>query len=530
MSKCVAYISARISFCINESQPELFGMSFNWKNFLFRIYLKIFFPPVFTASKSLYHQRNILKKVLRQLSLTHMGSDLKLSEIKSYKQFRSKIAVTEYGFYEPYIERIKAGEVKVMTAKPVKWFAKTAGTTGTKGKFIPITNEIMRQCHVRGSFFALSKVHEQNKKLHLLSHKNLLIPGGIYETLPAGIVIGDISGILARNIPAIYRRYYAPGIDVQTFANWQEKISKTIIQISKEDIATISGVPTWILSVLQKMKERFHFEELKDLWPNLQVYFHGGVNFEPYRKQFEELVGKKDFVFYEIYNATEGFFGIQENLQSNDLLLLTDNSIFYEFIPLEKYYAGERHALELSEVMVGVPYVLLITAPNGLIRYLIGDVITFTGLDPFTFKITGRTQEYINAFGEDLLLSNVQNALIATNKAFNCTVSDYTVAPYYINIVEKGRIQFAIEFSQPPAEMKIYAEELDTNLQAENSNYMQKRNGGLALSSLEVISLPKGTFYQWLSSKNKLGGQNKVPRLVNGRGVIEEILEIKSSA
>jgi hypothetical protein len=503
-------------------------MSFNWKNFVFRLYLKNFFSPDFTAEKSIRHQRKTFNRILRQVSRTALGKDLALKEIKSYSDFRNKVPVTQYDFYEPYVEKIKSGEHRVMTDKPVRWFAKTAGTTSGKSKLVPITLQIMEQCHVRGSFFALSKIHQQDKGIHLLSHKNLLIPGGMYETLPSGIMIGDISALLSKNIPRIYRRYYVPGIEVQTYPKWEEKINRTVAQIKNEDVGTISGVPTWHLATLNKLKDETRFEKLTDLWRNLQVFFHGGVSFEPYRKQFEELVGKKDFAFYEIYNATEGFFGIQENLKSNNLLLLTDNYIFYEFIPLSKFYAGEKAAVGLDEVKTGVPYVLLITAPNGLLRYVIGDVITFASLDPFTFKITGRTQEYINAFGEDLLLSNVQNALMKTNQEFGCTIRDYTVAPYYINIEEKGRIQFAIEFSKPPVDVKSYEAVLDKNLKEENSNYQQKRNNNLALSQLEVIELPQDTFYKWLASKNKLGGQNKVPRLVNGRNVIEEILEIKS--
>lgn len=505
-------------------------MAFSWKNSIFRIYLKLAFPPDFTREKSLLHQQKIFKKILGQLSNTELGKDLKISKINSYIDFRNKVSATQYDFYESYIERIKAREQNVMTDQPVKWFAKTAGTTSGKSKLVPITTQIMKQCHVRGSFFALSKVHEQDENIRLLSHKNLLIPGGVYETLDSGITIGDISGILSVNIPFIYRRYYTPGIHVQTFSKWDEKISKAVKEIIHEDVGTMSGVPTWILSVLQKMKNEFPFEKLADVWKNLQVYYHGGVSFEPYRKQFEELIGKNNFHFFEVYNATEGFFGIQENLKSNNLLLLTDNYIFYEFIPIEKYSAGERNAFELSEVKAGIPYVMLITAPNGLVRYVIGDVVTFQSLNPFTFKITGRTQEYINAFGEDLLLSNVQNALMKTNQTLDCTVSDYTVAPLYISIEKKGRMQFAIEFSKLPDDISAYQKLLDENLQAENSNYKQKRTNNLALDSLEVITLPEGTFYKWLSSKNKLGGQNKVPRLVNGRTVIEEILVIKSSA
>ncbi|HLP52080.1 MAG TPA: GH3 auxin-responsive promoter family protein [Chitinophagales bacterium] len=504
----------------------MFTSGFNIKNFLFRLYLRKVYSPDFTAAKSIRHQQKIFENIINRLGNTELGKDLKFAQIKSYNDFRNSVPVTQYDFYEGYVEKIKAGKENIMTDRPVRYFAKTAGTTSGKSKLVPITKEIMRQNHVRGSFFALSKIHQLDKSIQLLSHKNLLIPGGIYETLPNGILIADISAVLSRNIPAIYRRYYTPGLQTQTLGKWEEKINRTVHEIKNEDVGTFSGVPTWYLATLNKLKDETGFNKLTDLWKNLQVFFHGGVSFEPYRKQFEELVGKKDFVFFEIYNATEGFIAIQETLHTNDLLLLTDNLLFFEFIPLDKYYAGERNALQLSEVKSGVPYVLLLTAPNGLIRYLIGDVITFTKTDPFTFKITGRTQEYINAFGEDLLLANVQNALMNTNKQLNASIRDYTVAPFYINIEQKGRIQFAVEFSQTPVDLKLYAQTLDENLKKENSNYLQKRTNDLALSCLEVIALPEGTFYKWLSSKNKLGGQNKVPRLVNGRGVMEEILKI----
>jgi hypothetical protein len=502
-------------------------MSFNWKNFFFRLYLKNAFPPNFTAEKSIHHQQQIFEKIIRQLTHTDLGADLNFSCIKSYSDFAKSVPVTQYDFYEKYIDRIKAGKQNVMTDKPVKWFAQTAGTTSGKSKLVPITKQIMRKCHVRGSFFALSKIHQQDERIHLLSHQNLLIPGGIYQTLPSGIGVADISAILCSNVPPVYRSYYVPGIKVQTMPKWEDKITGTLAEIKTADVGTISGVPTWHLALLQRLKEETKFEKLTDLWENLQVFFHGGVSFEPYRKQFEELIGKKDFVFYEVYNATEGFFGIQESLNSNNMLLLTNNYIFYEFIPLDKFYTGDRTALPLNQVQTGVPYVMLITAPNGLLRYIIGDVITFASVNPFTFKITGRTQEYINAFGEDLLLSNVQNALLKTNALFDSEIRDYTVAPYYISIEEKGRIQFAIEFSVEPANVKLYEAELDKNLQQENSNYRQKRYNDLALTHCEVIILPRGTFYKWLSGKNKLGGQNKVPRLVNGRNLIEEILAVK---
>lgn len=499
-------------------------MVFDWKNFLFRIYLKIAFPPDFTQDKSLRHQQKVFREIMKVISKTQLATELKLHRASTYLDFRNATPVTDYSFYEAYIEVIKSGKQNVMTSKPVKWFAKTAGTTSGKSKLVPITLQTMRQCHVRGSFFALSKIHQLNKKLNLLGHKNLLIPGGIYETLPSKIIVGDISAILVRNVPVIYRPFYAPSINVQTHPHWEEKIESAVNEIAYEDIGTISGVPTWLLSVFQKMKEKIPFEKLTDVWQNLQVYFHGGVSFEPYRKQFGELIGKKDFVFYEVYNATEGFFGIQENLGSNNLLLLTDNFVFYEFVTLDDLQSGNENIIELGDVKLGVPYALLITTPNGLLRYLIGDVITFQSLNPYTFKITGRTQEYINAFGEDLLLGNVENALMKTNQEFNLEVRDYTVAPVYISIEQKGKIQFAIEFLKQPENISAYEKLLDENLQFENSNYKQKRTSNLALLACEVISLPKGTFYKWLSSKNKLGGQNKIPRLVNGRVIMDELL------
>ncbi|MDB5283755.1 MAG: auxin-responsive promoter family protein, partial [Bacteroidota bacterium] len=241
-------------------------------------------------------------------------------------------------------------------------------------------------------------------------------------------------------------------------------------------------------------------------------------------KQFKELLDRDDFIFYEIYNATEGFFGIQGDMKGGDLLLLTDNGIFFEFIPFSEFSAGKLVPIPLQEVKQATPYVLIITTPNGLLRYIIGDVITFTSLDPFKFRITGRTQEYINAFGEDLLLSNVENALMKTNAKFDCSIKEYTVAPFYISINEKGRMQFLIEFRKPPGDKEEYALELDAQLQKENSNYAQKRNNDLALNPLEIIPAKPGLFYAWMASKGKMGGQNKIPRLVNSRKVIEEIL------
>ncbi len=503
-------------------------MANNLKNRVFRFYLKNFFPPEFSAAQSIAEQKKVFTKLISELSTTEIGRDLQLREVKSYQDFE-RIPVTQYSFYEPYIEKIKAGKSKVMTTGEVKYFGKTAGTTSGKSKLIPITSYIIDNMHVRGTFFSLSRLHYLDDGIDILTHKNFALPGGVYETLsPSGIVVADISAIMLRNVPLAFRTIYVPGVKLITHPSWDYKLNKIAEEVSRADIGTISGIPTWHLAVLAKIRDEIHFSKLTGLWKNLRIFFHGGVSFEPYRKQFNDLFGRDDVIFYEVYNATEGFFGIQANMQGGDLLLLTDNGVFYEFVPFSQYGSENAKPIPLAEVKAEVAYVLLVTTHNGLLRYVIGDVITFTSTDPFKFRITGRTQEYINAFGEDLLLSNVEQALMKTNAKFDCAIKEYTVAPLYINIESKGRMQFLIEFIKAPENMEQYATELDSQLQNENSNYKQKRNHDLALSSLEVIVAKEGLFYEWMASRGKMGGQHKIPRLVNGRGVMEEMLGLNT--
>ena len=289
--------------------------------------------------------------------------------------------------------------------------------------------------------------------------------GGIYERdMPSGIRIADISAIMMMNVPVPFRTIYAPSVALSTHPSWEYKVEKIAQLIGEADVGSISGIPTWHLAVLNKIRERQPFEKLTDLWKNVRIFFHGGVNFEPYRQHFKELSGRDDFIFYEFYNATEGFFGIQATPEGGDLLLLTDTGVFYEFIPFNEYQQENAKAISLEEVKSGVPHVLLISTLDGLLRYVIGDVITFSSIDPFKFRIVGRTQEYINAFGEDLLLSHVDRAMSATNKKFNSRVREFTVAPLYIHLGSKGRMQFVMEFDKPPADLQAYALELDEQL------------------------------------------------------------------
>ena len=499
-------------------------MAHDLKNSLFRFYLKQFFPSGFSTELSLKTQRRIFKNILSGVSGTLLGRDLKLSAVNSYEDFAKSVPLTDYGFYETYVDKIKAGQQHVMTRHKVIYFGKSAGTSG-KNKLIPVTRQYTRHCHVRGTFFGLSRIHSFSPDVDVLSHKNFVMTGGVYETLaPSEITVADISAIMMRNVPLPFRTIYVPRNALVTHSSWEHKLNTVPGEVKNADIGSIIGIPTWHLTVLNKIRDEIPFEHLCDLWKNLRYFFHGGVNFEPYRNYFKELFGRNDFMFYEIYNATEGYFGVQAYPDGGDLLLLTDVSVFYEFIAFSNYGSTDARAIPLQQVKTGIPYALVITTMDGLLRYVIGDVITFTGIDPFTFRVTGRTQEYINAFGEDLLLSNVVDAFSQTNQKFGCAIRDYTVAPQYIELSTKGRIQFLIEFIKPPSDLKTYSLELDEALKLQNSNYAQKRNNDLALNPLEVIPAAEGAFYKWMEQKGKLGGQNKIPRLVNNRSVIEEIL------
>jgi hypothetical protein len=434
----------------------------DFKNILFRFYLRQCFPSNFSAARSAQTQNRIFHKLISLVSKTQLGRDLQLNQIKNYAQYRQTIPVTQYDFYLKYIDKIKAGETKVMTTDKVLYFGKTAGTTGGASKLIPVTASFIRKSHVSGTFFGLSRLHGFDKSIDILSHKNFVIAGGVYERVEnSDIQMADISAIMMRHIPLPFRTIYVPDNALITHASWQHKLALIPQAVKDADVGSMIGIPTWHLTVLNKLKEEIHFKKLTDIWKNLRFFFHGGVNFEPYRKHFKELVGREDFIFYEIYNATEGFFGAQAYREGGDLLLLTDTAVFYEFIAFSDYSSGKMNAVNLTEVQTGIPYVLLISTINGLVRYIIGDVITFTNPDPFTFRITGRTQEYINAFGEDLLLSHVLNALMKTNEKAGSSIREYTVAPQYIYLDTKGRIQFLIEFTDRPDNIGAYALELD---------------------------------------------------------------------
>jgi len=471
-------------------------------------------------------QRILLLKLLQNAQSTEIGKKYKFHRIKSYSDFQSQVPVVQYEDLKPMIERMMYGEKDVLWPGRVKWFSKSSGTTSDRSKFIPVSRDNLFKNHIKGSWDTLSILYNNVPDLGIFKAKSLIMGGSISRFSPnPSTKFGDISAIMIHHMPGIGRPFYTPDFDTAILPDWEEKIERTAKRILQEDIVMFGGVPTWNVVLFKRVLEMTGAANLLEIWPMLRVYVHGGVGFEPYKHYFKELIPREDFLYMEVYNASEGYFAISGKPGDDDLLLLPDNGIFYEFIPLSDFQKGDMNALSLEEVEAGANYVLLVSSNAGLWRYIIGDTVRFTSLRPYKIQITGRTQQFVNAFGEEVMVSNTDKALATTCAAHNTIVKDYTVAPLYIATNSKGGHEWVIEFEKEPNDLSIFAADLDKALQAVNSDYEAKRTLDLALSPLRIIPAPAGTFEDWLKSKGKLGGQTKVPRLSNNRKVLEEILE-----
>lgn len=476
-------------------------------------------------------QQQQLTQLLKENADTAIGKKYAFSTLPNPSSFAESVPIHTYDDLWPYIQRIINNEPKVLTHQKVTWLSKTAGTTSGQSKFTPITRQTLRQTHFKAVWYTLATIYAHQPDMKIFAQRNLLIGGGMYGNYPGKeIQVGDISGIVIRHIPYPLRPFYYPDVYTATLPDYEEKIRKTAkIAARQKNITMLGGTPTWNLSLYRLILDETGAQNLLELWPGLQVYVHGGVHFGPYRKQFEQLIPKPDFLYHEVYNASEGYFAIQDRRERNDLLLLLNNGTYYEFIrPSDYHNARFDQAIPLEQVEEGIPYALLITTNSGLYRYLLGDVITFTHRHPFRIKVTGRIQEYINAFGEDLQLEQAERALINTCRELGASVKDYTIAPKYIRLEEKGYHQWLIEFVKPPSDITVFEQLLDKNLKYENSNYDQKRSNDFAIQQLEVVSLPNGHFQQWLKEEGRLGGQAKIPKLVNNRKFADSILELLS--
>jgi hypothetical protein len=468
-------------------------------------------------------QEELMMNLLRSAEDTVIGQKYDFGSIKSYQAFSERIPVSSYEDLEPMIELTRKGAQNVFWNTPIKWFAKSSGTTNAKSKFIPVSNEALEGCHYKGSKDLLCMYLNNNENSEMFLGKSLRLGGSsqIYEN--NNTYFGDLSAILIENMPIWAAFSSTPSNKISLMSEWETKLTAIINETKTENVTSFAGVPSWMLVLLNRILTETGKESLSDLWPNLEVYFHGGVSFEPYREQYQKILPQQHFKYYEIYNASEGFFAIQDLNYSNDLLLMLDYGIFYEFIPMDTFGTLNQKVIRLADVELYKNYAVVITTNAGLWRYLIGDTVRFTSLDPYRIRVSGRTKHYINVFGEELMVENTDMALAKTCSIFNCEVTDYTVAPVFMKDKEKGAHEWMIEFKKHPEDMALFQKSLDENLQSLNSDYEAKRYHNMTLNPLKVNVARGNLFYDWLKENNKLGGQHKIPRLSNERDYLEQL-------
>ncbi|MCB9245282.1 MAG: GH3 auxin-responsive promoter family protein [Flavobacteriales bacterium] len=461
---------------------------------------------------------------------TEYGQTFGFDAVRSREHFRTEIPITDYETLKPYIDRTMHGEQNIIWPSEIKWFAKSSGTTSDKSKFIPVSFEALEDCQFKGGRDILTIYCHNNPETKVFDGKGLLI-GGSHEInkYARNSYWGDLSAVMMNNLPFWVNLLRTPGPDIALMSDWEQKMDRMVEATRSQDVRSISGVPTWTLLLIRRLVEENDLDSILDIWPQIELYMHGGVSFTPYRDQFQTLIPSNSMHYLETYNASEGFFGIQDSLVSGgDMLLMMDYGIYYEFLPLDQVGLSEPQTVLLEEVEIGVPYALIISTNAGLWRYNIGDTIEFTSCRPYRFKITGRTKLFINAFGEELMIENAEKAIEVACQVTESSIRDYTAGPIYFGEQDGGGHEWLIEFERPPSDLEQFRNALDDMLKKVNSDYEAKRAGDMALRPPEIRICREGTFYDWLKVKGKLGGQHKVPRLSNDRKLIEEIFELQN--
>ena len=469
-------------------------------------------------------QLGVLARLLADAAGTQWAAAHRYAPGMDYDRFAERTPISTYDDFKDDIDRMRRGEADVLCKGRVKWYAKSSGTTNDKSKFIPVSARYLRDTHYAGGTDAVALYLRNNPKSRLFDGRALILGGSHAPNynLPHSLV-GDLSSILIENINPLVNLVRTPSKKVALLSDFEEKRDRIAAVASRQNVTNLSGVPSWMMAVLNRVIE-LTGKPICEVWPNLEVFFHGGVAFTPYREQYRRLIANSGMHYMETYNASEGFFGLQDDPADPAMLLMIDYGVFYEFIPLEDVGMPEAQAVPLWEVETGRNYAMVITTTGGLWRYMIGDTVRFTQTDPYKFVITGRTKSFINAFGEELIVDNAERGLQAACAATGAQVKDYTAAPVFMNDRGSCRHQWLIEFDRPPQSLEAFAEKLDQALQTLNSDYEAKRYKNLTLQRLEVIAAPKGLFDLWLKSKGKLGGQHKVPRLCNDRRIMDEVL------
>lgn len=470
-------------------------------------------------------QQDVLRKLLSSAKNTEWGKKYDYSSIKTPEDYRQRVPVSTYEQLQPYIERVMRGEQQILWPSEVRWFAKSSGTTNDRSKFIPVTEEALEDCHYKGTKDLLSIYCNLNPDTQMFSGKGLTI-GGSHQInqLNSDSYYGDLSAVLMQNLPFWAEFIRTPELSVALLEHWEDKVIKIGQETLNQNVTNLAGVPTWLIVLFKWMLEHTGKSNMLEIWPNLEVYFHGGVSFTPYREQFKELIPSDKMWYMETYNASEGFFGITDQPNSSEMLLMLDYGIYFEFMDPADVGQEFPKTYTLEEVEIDRNYAVIISTNAGLWRYLIGDTIRFTCLNPFRFLISGRTKHFINAFGEELIIENAEGALQTACLATGATIRDYTAGPVFLTSGSKGGHEWLIEFEHKPSDQALFNQLLDQKLRELNSDYDAKRQKDLALVAPLVHVMPDGTFYNWMKMRGKLGGQNKVPRLANERKFVEEIL------
>ncbi len=478
-------------------------------------------------------QDEVLKKLIGFARYTDFGQTYAFDDLINYEDFKRRVPVHTYEQMFPYIDRTMRGEQNVLWPTETKWFAKSSGTTNARSKFIPVTPEALEECHYKGGKDLYSIFINNYPDTKIFSGKGLAVAGSyrVNEFDPTSSShYGDVSAVIMQNLPPWAEFIRTPSLEVALMDNWEDKIEKLARETAKVNVTQIAGVPTWTVLLLQYIMELEKKSSIMDVWPNLEVFFHGAVSFKPYRKLFESIIPSEKMVYWETYNASEGFFGIQDQIGSDELLLMLDYGVFYEFIPMEEIGKDFPDAIPLGEVEIGKNYAMVITTNAGLWRYNIGDTVKFTSTSPYRIKISGRTKHFINAFGEEVIIENAETAITQACQQTGAVIDNFTAAPIYFEKGKRGGHEWIIEFTKHPTSLEEFTRSLDDTLRKVNSDYDAKRAKDIALVAPTIHSVAEGTFYNWMKKRGKLGGQNKVPRLSNSREFVEDILAMTAAS
>lgn len=471
-------------------------------------------------------QEQAFHKLINKAASTEWGSLYDYKHIRNYTDFQ-RVPIQTYEDIKGYVDRMRHGEKDILWPGRVKWYAKSSGTTNDKSKFIPVSPDGLQQIHYRGGTDVVALYLQQNPASRFFSGKGLILGGSHSPNYNLkDSLVGDLSAILIQNINPLVNLIRVPGKDVALLSDFEEKVERIAESTVRQDVTNLSGVPSWMLAVIKRILEKTGAAHLNEVWPNLEVFFHGGVSFTPYRKQYEAIIPSQKMHYMETYNASEGFFGIQNDLADPSMLLMIDYDVFYEFIPLEEIDNPNPTIVPLAGVETGKNYAMVISTSCGLWRYILGDTVKFTSTHPYKFVITGRTKHFINAFGEELMIDNAEKGLAKACEMTGAQVLEYSAAPVFMDANAQCRHQWLIEFSVMPDSIEKFRHILDQTLQEINSDYEAKRHKNITLQELELITARPGLFHDWLKQKGKLGGQHKVPRLSNTREHIEEMLKL----